>query len=158
MPAFGKAEQRSLPILPAQQIALLADWLRGEWYRRRSPENRSHVPSVVCLLRGGKRFVACAFKAFKALSASIPRSVCLGRPIPEPSCPSVKENKPVVLSKKISFRIHFFQTNLRQFDAKEFSLALHECHDLMPCHEISNVIRITFPILNILGLRRLFFN
>jgi hypothetical protein len=68
MPAFGKAEQRSLPILPAQQIALPADWLRGEWYRRRSRDTRSHVPSVECLLRGGKRFVACALKAFSAPS------------------------------------------------------------------------------------------
>jgi len=33
MPSFGKAEQGSLPILPARQIALIADWLRGEWYR-----------------------------------------------------------------------------------------------------------------------------
>ena len=33
MPAFGKAEQGSLPMLPARQIDLIADWLRGEWYR-----------------------------------------------------------------------------------------------------------------------------
>ena len=33
MPSFGKAEQGSLPMLPARQIDLIADWLRGEWYR-----------------------------------------------------------------------------------------------------------------------------
>jgi len=119
--------------------------------------------SIACALRGVPAAGRQTFRRVRVQSlhgpfASIPQTVCLGWPIPEPSCPSVRETKPVVLSKKISFRIHFFQTNLRQFDAKECSLALHECHDLMPCHEISNVIRITFPILIILGLRRLFFN
>lgn len=33
MPSFGKADERAAPMLTRQQIDLLADWLRGEWYR-----------------------------------------------------------------------------------------------------------------------------
>ena len=33
MPSFGKAAEGALPPLSAVQIGLLADWLRGEWYR-----------------------------------------------------------------------------------------------------------------------------
>jgi len=33
MPSFGKAAEGALPPLSREQIALLADWLRGEWYR-----------------------------------------------------------------------------------------------------------------------------
>ncbi len=33
MPSFGKAAEGAAPMLSPQQIGLLADWLRGEWYR-----------------------------------------------------------------------------------------------------------------------------
>ena len=33
MPSFGKADEGSAPMLTRQQIDLIADWLRGEWYR-----------------------------------------------------------------------------------------------------------------------------
>jgi quinol-cytochrome oxidoreductase complex cytochrome b subunit/mono/diheme cytochrome c family protein len=33
MPSFGKAEEGAAPMLTTQQIEMLADWLRGEWYR-----------------------------------------------------------------------------------------------------------------------------
>jgi ubiquinol-cytochrome c reductase cytochrome b subunit len=33
MPSFGKADEGSAPILTARQIGLIADWLRGDWYR-----------------------------------------------------------------------------------------------------------------------------
>jgi ubiquinol-cytochrome c reductase cytochrome b subunit len=33
MPSFGKAEEGAMPLLTSQQIGLVADWLRGEWYR-----------------------------------------------------------------------------------------------------------------------------
>jgi ubiquinol-cytochrome c reductase cytochrome b subunit len=33
MPSFGKAAEGSVPMLTPQQIAILADWLRGTWYR-----------------------------------------------------------------------------------------------------------------------------
>jgi ubiquinol-cytochrome c reductase cytochrome b subunit len=33
MPSFGKSAEGSLPILTPQQVGMLADWLRGEWYR-----------------------------------------------------------------------------------------------------------------------------
>jgi quinol-cytochrome oxidoreductase complex cytochrome b subunit/mono/diheme cytochrome c family protein len=33
MPSFGKADEGSVPMLTPQQIAILADWLRGQWYR-----------------------------------------------------------------------------------------------------------------------------
>jgi ubiquinol-cytochrome c reductase cytochrome b subunit len=33
MPSFGKAAEGALPPLSREQIALLADWLRGVWYR-----------------------------------------------------------------------------------------------------------------------------
>jgi ubiquinol-cytochrome c reductase cytochrome b subunit len=33
MPSFGKADEGAVPMLTPQQIALLADWLRGQWYR-----------------------------------------------------------------------------------------------------------------------------
>ena len=33
MPSFGKAADGGAPQLTAEQIGLLADWLRGEWYR-----------------------------------------------------------------------------------------------------------------------------
>ena len=33
MPSFGKAGQGSAPILTGRQIGLIADWLRGDWYR-----------------------------------------------------------------------------------------------------------------------------
>ena len=33
MPSFGKAEEGSLPPLTRAQIELIADWLRGDWYR-----------------------------------------------------------------------------------------------------------------------------
>jgi len=33
MPSFGKADEGSLPPLTRAQIELIADWLRGEWYR-----------------------------------------------------------------------------------------------------------------------------
>ena len=33
MPSFGKAAEGALPPLTREQIGLIADWLRGEWYR-----------------------------------------------------------------------------------------------------------------------------
>ena len=33
MPSFGKAEEGAAPMLTRQQIGLIADWLRGDWYR-----------------------------------------------------------------------------------------------------------------------------
>jgi ubiquinol-cytochrome c reductase cytochrome b subunit len=33
MPSFGVAEEGGVPALSNEQIGLLADWLRGEWYR-----------------------------------------------------------------------------------------------------------------------------
>ena len=33
MPSFGKAAEGSAPILTGRQIGLIADWLRGDWYR-----------------------------------------------------------------------------------------------------------------------------
>ncbi|MFM8378394.1 MAG: c-type cytochrome, partial [Planctomycetia bacterium] len=33
MPSFGKADEGAAPMLTPQQIAILADWLRGQWYR-----------------------------------------------------------------------------------------------------------------------------
>jgi quinol-cytochrome oxidoreductase complex cytochrome b subunit/mono/diheme cytochrome c family protein len=33
MPSFGKAEEGSAPMLTRRQIELIADWLRGDWYR-----------------------------------------------------------------------------------------------------------------------------
>ena len=33
MPSFGKAAEGSMPMLKDDQIGLLADWLRGQWYR-----------------------------------------------------------------------------------------------------------------------------
>ena len=33
MPSFGKADEGAVPMLTPQQIGLLADWLRGQWYR-----------------------------------------------------------------------------------------------------------------------------
>ena len=33
MPSFGKADPGSVPILSTQQIELVVDWLRGDWYR-----------------------------------------------------------------------------------------------------------------------------
>ena len=33
MPSFGKADEGAMPLLTSQQIGLIADWLRGEWYR-----------------------------------------------------------------------------------------------------------------------------
>jgi ubiquinol-cytochrome c reductase cytochrome b subunit len=33
MPSFGKAAEGAAPMLTPQQIGLLADWLRGQWYR-----------------------------------------------------------------------------------------------------------------------------
>jgi ubiquinol-cytochrome c reductase cytochrome b subunit len=33
MPSFGKADEGAMPLLTSQQIGLVADWLRGEWYR-----------------------------------------------------------------------------------------------------------------------------
>ena len=33
MPSFGKADEGALPPLSRAQIELIADWLRGEWYR-----------------------------------------------------------------------------------------------------------------------------
>ena len=33
MPSFGKAAEGALPPLSREQIDLIADWLRGEWYR-----------------------------------------------------------------------------------------------------------------------------
>jgi ubiquinol-cytochrome c reductase cytochrome b subunit len=33
MPSFGKAGEGSAPILTGRQIGLIADWLRGDWYR-----------------------------------------------------------------------------------------------------------------------------
>ena len=33
MPSFGKADEGAAPMLTPQQIGLLADWLRGDWYR-----------------------------------------------------------------------------------------------------------------------------
>ncbi len=33
MPSFGKAAPGGMPLLTPEQIGLLADWLRGDWYR-----------------------------------------------------------------------------------------------------------------------------
>jgi ubiquinol-cytochrome c reductase cytochrome b subunit len=33
MPSFGKAEEGAAPMLTRRQIELVADWLRGDWYR-----------------------------------------------------------------------------------------------------------------------------
>ena len=33
MPSFGKAEEGAAPMLTRRQIELIADWLRGDWYR-----------------------------------------------------------------------------------------------------------------------------
>ena len=33
MPSFGKAAEGSMPMLKDDQIGLMADWLRGQWYR-----------------------------------------------------------------------------------------------------------------------------
>ena len=33
MPSFGKAEEGAAPILTRWQIEMIADWLRGDWYR-----------------------------------------------------------------------------------------------------------------------------
>ena len=33
MPSFGTAAEGALPPLTAEQVGMLADWLRGEWYR-----------------------------------------------------------------------------------------------------------------------------
>ena len=33
MPSFGKAEEGAAPILSRRQIEMIADWLRGDWYR-----------------------------------------------------------------------------------------------------------------------------
>jgi len=33
MPSFGKAEEGGAPILTRRQIEMIADWLRGDWYR-----------------------------------------------------------------------------------------------------------------------------
>ncbi len=33
MPSFGRAEPGSAPILTPRQVELIADWLRGDWYR-----------------------------------------------------------------------------------------------------------------------------
>ena len=33
MPSFGKAEEAAAPILTRRQIEMIADWLRGDWYR-----------------------------------------------------------------------------------------------------------------------------
>ena len=33
MPSFGKTQEGSAPMLSREQIDLLADWLRGQWYR-----------------------------------------------------------------------------------------------------------------------------
>ncbi|MFM7291775.1 MAG: cytochrome b N-terminal domain-containing protein [Planctomycetia bacterium] len=33
MPSFGKAEEGAAPMLNRRQIELVADWLRGDWYR-----------------------------------------------------------------------------------------------------------------------------
>jgi len=37
MPSFGKAEPGSAPILTPRQVELIADWLRGDWYRPAGP-------------------------------------------------------------------------------------------------------------------------
>jgi mono/diheme cytochrome c family protein len=39
MPSFGKADEGSLPMLSREQIDLVAEWLRGEWYR---PAHQGH--------------------------------------------------------------------------------------------------------------------
>jgi hypothetical protein len=33
MPSFGKTEEDAPPILTQHTIGLIADWLRGDWYR-----------------------------------------------------------------------------------------------------------------------------
>jgi ubiquinol-cytochrome c reductase cytochrome b subunit len=33
MPSFGKAEEGAAPMLTRRQIEMIADWLRGDWYR-----------------------------------------------------------------------------------------------------------------------------
>jgi hypothetical protein len=33
MPSFGKAEEGAAPMLTRRQIELIAEWLRGDWYR-----------------------------------------------------------------------------------------------------------------------------
>jgi ubiquinol-cytochrome c reductase cytochrome b subunit len=37
MPRFGTADEGAMPPLSAKQIGLVADWLRGEWYRPAPP-------------------------------------------------------------------------------------------------------------------------
>ena len=39
MPSFGKAEEGAAPILSRRQIEMIADWLRGDWYR---PTGHAH--------------------------------------------------------------------------------------------------------------------
>ena len=39
MPSFGKAEEGAAPILTRRQIEMIADWLRGDWYR---PAGNAH--------------------------------------------------------------------------------------------------------------------
>jgi len=39
MPSFGKAGEGSAPLLTGRQIGLIADWLRGDWYR---PAGNAH--------------------------------------------------------------------------------------------------------------------
>ncbi|MCX7431057.1 MAG: cytochrome b N-terminal domain-containing protein [Planctomycetia bacterium] len=39
MPSFGKAEEAAAPILTRRQIEMIADWLRGDWYR---PTGHAH--------------------------------------------------------------------------------------------------------------------
>ena len=39
MPSFGKAEEGAAPILTRRQIEMIADWLRGDWYR---PAGHAH--------------------------------------------------------------------------------------------------------------------
>jgi ubiquinol-cytochrome c reductase cytochrome b subunit len=42
MPSFGKAEEGSLPMLSPRQIELVAEWLRGEWYRPAAAAHGGH--------------------------------------------------------------------------------------------------------------------
>ena len=39
MPSFGKTEEGAAPILSRRQIEMIADWLRGDWYR---PTGHAH--------------------------------------------------------------------------------------------------------------------